>query len=113
MDNITLGEIVEWLLWLAGAIGAIGVIYKAAMIAFSKALSSVNNKLDGLATKIDDADVARAQDYIVRFLADVEQDEPVSNEETKRFWENYDLYSVSHNSYVHEKVEKLKKAGKL
>lgn len=58
--------------------------------------------------------IEHAKNYIVCFLADVEQGEPIDQDELHCFWDNYELYkAMGGNSYVHDKVEKLKAQGKL
>lgn len=114
MDGWTIGAIVAGLALIAGAIKSTDVITAKFGKLFEKALAPTNAQLNELAKKVDSANIERAKDFIVRFLADVEQDDPISVEEIKRFWENYDFYtSKGYNSYLHEKVEKLKAQGKL
>jgi len=118
MENITVGDIVGWITVIAGAITSIGVIYKTASKGFHKALENamqpVVEKLETLERKHDLSDREHAKNYIVRFLADVEQGEPIDQDELHCFWDNYELYkAMGGNSYVHDKVEKLKAQGKL
>lgn len=118
MENITLGDIASWLALIAGIIGSIGVIYKIVSKAFRKALKNaidpVVEKLDALERKHDLSDREQAKNFIVRFLADVEQGQPTDADELHCFWDNYELYkSMGGNSYIHDKVEKLKARGIL
>lgn len=118
MESITIGQIFEWAIWLTGGIGAFATICKIIANGFHKALKSelgpINEKLNQLERKHDLSDREHAKNYIVRFLADVEQGEPVDQDELHCFWDNYELYkAMGGNSYVHDKVEKLKRAGKL
>ena len=118
MENWTVGQIIGTLTAIAGGLTALGVITKKAGGAISKwlqvQLSPINKKLTELSHQITENDKSRAMDFIVRFLADVEQGAIVDAEEKKRFWENYDLYvSLGGNSYIHSKVERLQKEGKL
>lgn len=118
MESWTVGQIIGTLTLIAGGITALGVIAKKGSEAvtrwFQHQLAPINTKLEKLDEKATVADKNRAMDFIVRFLADVEQGAPIDEEEKKRFWENYDLYtSLGGNSYIHSKVEKLEKEGKL
>lgn len=118
MESITIGQIFEWAIWLVGGVGAITAICKAISNGFHKALKSeldpINEKLNKLERKHDLSDREHAKNYIVRFLADVEQGEPIDQDELHCFWDNYGLYKdMGGNSYVHDKVEKLKTQGKL
>lgn len=118
MEGWTLGSIASWLALIAGIITSAGVIYKLVSKAFHKALDGaiqpVVTKLETLERKHDLSDREHAKNYIVRFLADVEQGEPIDQDELHCFWDNYELYKArGGNSYVHDKVEKLKAQGKL
>lgn len=125
MDGITLGEIASWVGLIAGIIGGAGVIYKVIASALSKALrrelqpinekiDAINSKVDLLEAKHDESDMSRVKDFLVEFLARIERGEAVDEEELERFWENYDFYDKhGGNSYVHNKMEKLKSQGKL
>lgn len=118
MENWTVGQIIGTITLIAGAITAVGVITKKAGSGITKwlqiQLAPINTKLIELSDKTTEADKNRAMDFIVRFLADVEQGATIDEEEKKRFWENYDLYiGLGGNSYIHSKVERLKSEGKL
>lgn len=118
MEGWTVGQILGALTAIAGGLTAIGVISKKAGGAITRwlqvQLKPINEKLSELSIQTTENDKNRAIDFIVRFLADVEQGATIDEEEKKRFWENYDLYtSLGGNSYVHSKVEKLKKEGKI
>lgn len=117
-QGITIGQIFEWLIWLLGGLAAIIGLSKLVKNGFHQILKSelepINDKLTQLEKKHDLSDREHAKNYIVRFLADVEQGEPIDQDELHCFWDNYELYkAMGGNSYVHDKVEKLKKAGKL
>ena len=118
MENWTVGQILATLTAIAGGLTALGVIMKKAGGAITKwlqlQLAPINTKLIELSDQTTENDKNRAMDFIVRFLADVEQGATIDEEEKKRFWENYDLYiSLGGNSYIHSKVERLKKEGKI
>lgn len=118
MGEITIGDIFEWVKVIAAFITGATVIYKLVSSAFKKsldnALSPLNQKLDELERKHDLSDREQAKNFIVRFLADVEQGEPIDKDELHCFWDNYELYkAMGGNSYIHDKVEKLKAQGKL
>ena len=78
------------------------------------ALAPTNAKIDSLDRKISEVDLNQCKNFLVRFLADVEQDKPIDEVEKERFFETYQHYVASGgNSYIHDKVESLKRAGKL
>ncbi len=118
MDGITLASIVDFVKVVAAFITGATVIYKLVSTAFKKALASELNpvveKLEALERKHDLSDREQAKNFIVRFLADVEQGQEIDKDELHCFWDNYELYkSMGGNSYIHDKVEKLQKEGKL
>lgn len=118
MDGVTIGQIFEWVIWLSGGIGAMTALYKLIKEGFHKALKSelrlIDQKLDKLEQRMDIANRERAKNFVIRFLADMEQGEPIDQDELHCFWDNYQIYqSLGGNTYVHEKVEKLKAEGKL
>lgn len=129
MEGWTVGQIVEALVWLSGAITAVTVIIKAIRVNSDKrwgrhrdelqkmvtdAVTPLSEQISALERKQDESEIARVKDFLVSFLARVERNQPVDEEELERFWENYDYYDQhGGNSFVHSKMEKLKKAGKL
>lgn len=118
MDAITLGQISSVLTFIAGIITAGGVVYafgsKMAEKHLKMALAGTNEKLDRLAEKIDGNTLDNCKNYIVEYLAIFDHNKTPSVEETERFWENYDTYQkMGGNSYIHTRVENLKKQGKL
>lgn len=118
MDGITIGQIFEWAIFLVGGVGAIAALGKMAKNGLHQALKSelqpISDKLEKLEQKHDLSDREHAKNYIVRFLADVEQGQPIDQDELHCFWDNYEIYkSMGGNSYIHDKVEKLRKQGKL
>lgn len=122
MDGITVNDIFEWVKIIAAFITSATVIYKLVSMAFRKTLNKaldekitpISEKLDALERKHDLSDREQAKNFIVRFLADVEQGQPIDADELHCFWDNYELYkAMGGNSYIHDKVEKLKAQGKL
>ncbi len=91
--EVTIGPIFEWAIWLMGGIGALAGLYKLLKDGFHKALKSelepINAKLSQLEKKHDLSDREHAKNYIVRFLADVEQGEPIDQDELHCFCDGY------------------------
>lgn len=64
--------------------------------------------------KIDDVKLYTDKNFLVRFLADVEQGNKIDEVEKERFYEVYkDYRGLGGNSYIQHKVDKLQKEGKL
>lgn len=102
MDSVTLGEVSNLLLFLVEFGGSIATI----VIVIKKVL---DKQLKPITEKIDKLDKNQCRNYLVDFLADVEQG--ISKDETqiKRAYEVYDHYSkdLNGNSYIHDKWERL------
>lgn len=122
MEAITLADVVSFISATAGVITGGGVIYhfihKNTEKNIRTVLEPTNEKIDQLSNKVSDVALANCKNYIVSFLAKLECDgvtcRKPTDEETQRFWECYDEYvDLGGNSYIHEKVEKLKREGKL
>ena len=122
MDNITIGQVIAIVVALASFITACGVIYKAiakrALKALQNGLEPTNKKIDSISNRITDVELSNCKNYIVDYLGRIEcvgdYCPLVTPEQTQRFWECYDRYTeLGGNSYIHEKVEKLKKDNKL
>lgn len=82
-------------------------------------LVSLNDKLDkmedNLNKNIKKVDESCSKNFLVHFLKDIENGEKIDEVEFERFYEVYDHYTndLHLNSYIHRKVEKLEKEGKL
>lgn len=64
--------------------------------------------------RIDNVQLLSDKNFLVRFLADIEQDNKVDEVEKERFYEVYkDYRELGGNSYIAHKVEKLQKEGKI
>lgn len=118
MENITLGQI-------AAAIGLIGVIY-GGYKALSKniregiekcvadLLKPITNSIDQINDRLDRVDMESTKNFLVRCLSDVEKGEKMTETEAERFWEQYEHYvTAGGNTYIKNKVEDLRKQGKI
>ena len=100
MEQITLGEIGNFLAYVAGLGASV-----TAIVHFVK--KAVEKLLVPLA-------MDNAKNYIVPFLARLERGEPVDPIELERFHEELTYYTDhGGNSYIKDRVGKLKKEGKL
>ena len=122
MENITLGQLFNFILTFGAVLSAGTVIYK---VAFKSGEKILDNKLAPFNKRIDEVvannnkkfkelQLQTDKNYLVRFLADVDEGTPVDTTEMEHFWFTYDNYKKNGgNSYIDHKVEKLKKEGKL
>ena len=129
MDNITLGAIKVLVVNIASFITAGGIIgafaLKIGKGILNKQLEPFNTKIDKMEkarieqhsetlNKINDVKLYTDKNFLVRFLADIEQGNKVDEVEKERFYEVYkDYKELGGNSYIQHKVEKLQKEGKL
>ena len=140
MGDITLGMIAEGLGILTVICGGFGVLYKKlkewignltdAQIQkvetnhkeqmekiekhHQEQMQKIGDEIKTLEERLDTSDMESCKNFLVRCIADIERDQPMSETEYQRFCEQYEHYTKNNgNTYIKEKVEKLKKAGKL
>ena len=118
MENITIGQILLVIASLVALIKGIEYLYSLASKGATKWLNNclkpIKDSINTLSNKIDIVDMNSCKNFLVRFLADVEQNNTIDEVEKERFYEEYKHYTdLGGNSYIKDKVEKLKKAGKL
>lgn len=118
MEKITIGQIVVAIGIITTLIGGIAYIKQSLDKVFKKLFESefkpVNDKLDDLSEQVKRVDVNSCKNFLVRCLSDIENGQPTTETELERFWEQYEHYTkAGGNSYIHRKVEQLKKEGKL
>ncbi len=122
MENITVGQIFNFIITFGAVLSAGGVICKLAFKSGKKILDSslepFNKRIDEVVDNNNKRFTAMQlqidKNYLVRFLADLENGTPVDETELEHFWFTYDDYHKNNgNSYIDHKVEKLKKEGKL
>lgn len=119
MELITVGQIAAGIALIVGLVKGIEYlgqkISQAATKWLQAGLAPTNKKIDELKANIIEVDISQCKNFLVRFMADVEQGNPIDEIEKERFYETYAHYSedLHLNTYIHDKYEKLKKAGKL
>ena len=115
--DITVGQIVAFLAVIAGAITSISVIVslvnknlkKYMKDTIQEELKPVMDKLQIVTDDLDKVDMNSCKNYLVRFLSDVEQGNPIDEIEKERFYEQFAHYDRhGGNGYIHAKVERLK-----
>lgn len=108
MEKITLGEITKWLGFILTFGGSVSALLVGIKNIFNKQLKPLNDIIKEL-------DINQCRNYLVDFLADIENGIIKNDGQIKRAYEVYDHYTndLHKNSYVRDKWEKLKEAGKL
>ena len=111
MEDITIGQIGVGLTFIVGFISSITYLHAKIKVWIADALSDQFKELNG---KIDAVDMNATKNFLVARLSDIEQDNPMNEIEAERFWEQYEHYhKIGGNSYIDQKVDKLKSLGKL
>lgn len=120
MQGVTLGEIAGAITLIVGIISGLTVIFKlitkGATNWLQANLEPLKKKLDEQAEDDRQFQLGYYQDFLVEFMTDIENGAKKSEVELKNFHKNYDIYTSPRykgNSFVHEKYEQLKKAGKI
>ena len=116
--NITIGQIAAFLGLIAGILTSASAI----MLFIQKSLKKVlKNELEPMSIQINEInknvntiDVAQCKNFLVRFLADVEQGNDLDEVEKERAYEIYDHYTndLKQNSYIHKRWNELMEKGK-
>lgn len=119
IDKITISDIQTGLIALVSIISSIFTLYKLFQNSLKKmVVDPFNQRIDEMKennnNRFKDLQLQTDKNYLVRFLADVEEGEKVDETELEHFYYTYDSYHKNGgNSYIDHKVEKLKKEGKL
>lgn len=102
MENITLNELSNLLIFIITFISSIGTLLIGIKTIFNKQLKPLEESIENL-------DRNQCKNYLVRFLADIERGENFDDVEIKRAYDVYDHYvkDLNGNSYIHDKWEKL------
>ena len=99
-----MNNIVNTIILVASLITAVTTIIISMQKILKKMFEPVNKKIDGL-------DLSQARNYLVDFLADIENGEKKDECQVERAYELYDHYTkdLHGNSYIHAKWEKVMK----
>ena len=107
MESITLGDVSNVLIFIAGILASGGSIAMFFGKRFGKImdekLKPLNTKMDNLAIKVNQVDIDNTKNYLQQTISAIDHGE------------NYDHYTndLNLNSWVHKEVERLEKEGKL
>ena len=117
-DAVTWGQVRELIIGIAAIITACGVITTWVSKKFEKkvleAVKPLQDSIDEMHKRLNDVELDSLKNYLIGSLARIELEMPMPEIEKERFWESYGRYrEMGGNSYIKEKVEKLKQEGKL
>lgn len=119
MESITLGDISNVLVFIAGILasgGSIAVFFsKRFGKMMSEQLKPTNDKIDALSAQVNQVDIDNTKNYLQQTISAVSDGVKLDQAARERFYENYDHYTndLNLNSWVHKEVERLEKEGKL
>lgn len=106
MENITLGQIKDVVLFLVAFIGGIGSLYALLM-------KGIKIQLQPIKDDLRDEKRERLKSDLTTFIYIADKDN-LSNDQKLRAHEEYDDYiKTGGNSWIHDRFETLKKEGKL
>lgn len=116
--GITIGQIASAVALLAGLITGATIIAqnlkKWLEQALTEKFNAIDLRLDTLAERIDDVVMDNCKNFLVSTIGDLESGRMIDSVEMQRFYEQYDYYTMhGGNSYIREKVSKLKERGLL
>ena len=102
-----MGEISNIVILIASIITAVTTIIVAIKKILKKTFEPINKKIDNI-------DLGQARNYLVDFLADIENGEKKDECQIERAYELYDHYTkdLGGNSYIHSKWEKIMRERK-
>ena len=107
MDNITLGQIKDIVIYIGTFAGGIGLLYKLLITGVGKLLQPIKDDLK-------EEKIARLKSELTTFMY-LAENGTLSPEQKILAHEDYDLYTnkLKRNSYIHDKFEKLNREGKI
>lgn len=118
MDKITLGQIAVAVAFLVALIGGVSALLKQIRgwigAEFTANIAPLKREVEGLGERIDEIGKEARKNHIVQSIGQIDAGRTLSDTELERFWEEYEAYRKhGGNSYIAQKVEKLKAEGKL
>ncbi len=117
MENITIGQIKEFVLFLGSFIAGISVL----LFYLKKGLKSLlKEELKPIKDSLYKVDENSTKNYLSKCFNDLRQGQILSEANKKRIYEQMDHYTkpkeeggLGCNSYIHKEFEDLKKEGLL
>lgn len=116
MTEWTLGYVAEAVVFMAGLIGGLGVLYSTLKKWLAKIIEdqtkAIVKELESLNKRLDIQDLETTKNFLVQVISDVRKGENISETERQRFYEQYEHYiTKGGNTYVKTEVEKLQSKG--
>ena len=119
MENVTLGQIRDIVVFLVALIGGIATLYGLLMKGIKNQIQpmqdNMNKQIDSIMKRLEKDEFERLKSDLVTFLCLSEQG-IITNEQKLLAHEEFDKYvkpPFNGNSYIKEKFEALHKEGKI
>lgn len=125
IENITIGQTIDFVILIASLIGAVGAILFAIKNVIKKQFKPIEDKIENLIKPIEDkienleqankdTELMSIKSDLTNFINDVEMGTFKTHIQRLNAHELYDRYvKLGGNSYIHEHWEALKKEGKI
>ena len=118
IETITIGQIGIAIAFLVSLITGIGYLHKQLKTwiasSLSDQLTAIEKKIDELGKQLHDVDENACKNFLVARCAEAEKGVEWDEVVRERFWEQYEHYTTNGgNSYIKNKVEKLKNERKI
>ena len=108
MENITIGQINAFLVYIVGLGATVYTVYKTVASGLKKGLKPIIDKIDAV-------DINATKNYLVARLSEIDDGQKIEGVNRERFYEELEHYQkdLKGNSYIMAEIERLKKEGKL
>lgn len=118
MENFTIGEVAVALAFIVSFAGSVGYLKKNLAdwvgAAVKKEIEPMQKEMAEMREESRSIDLENCKNFLVTYLAESERGAPHDPIEQERFWEEYEHYQKrGGNSYIQQKVDKLKAENKL
>ena len=118
MEQVTIGQVGLALTFIVGLLTSIkylkGNLKEWVAGAVKEQMDDLGGKVERMEARIAEVDIEGCKNFLVSRIAEVERGTPLSEFEKQRFMEQYDHYQkAGGNSYIKDKVERLKADGKI
>lgn len=111
MENITLGDIGEYLAFIVAFFSGIGYLSKTLKKSFKTAL---NEEIEPIKKTVTENRLDNLKNFIVLVFDDLENGVEVGETTKERLYDALDSYEKNGgNSYIHKRKIKLEQEGKL
>lgn len=108
IEQITVADIVSFIVWLVSFIKAVEYIVKGLS---NNLLNAVRKSIEPISRRLDDIDKEQCKNYLIQCF---HENRDLSESEKQRAHEVYQHYrDLGGNSYIKEEFEKMQDEGKL